>query len=739
MQAAPSPAREIRATVHKVNFHAVDTGYTVFEAYPEGSPHPARDRFTAVGSVGSLAAKETVILRGDWFDHERFGRQFKVAEFELPDFKAGGVKGFLMSGYLKGVGDSLAKAIFDRFGEETATVFETDPQRLLEVKGIGEKKLDDIVACWREHSGKREVLAAFSHFGIGPKTIQKILKKWQNPRDALAVLDTNPYLLAWDIHGVGFLKADEIARKKGFGLKHPLRVQAAIAYALDEAAQREGHCFLYREDLFERVNALLNPDLPDRKSFSPEDVQLIEGEIFTLISKQKIIEQDGGRFYLTPVHAAESRLEQNLLRLLGALAVPLTGGKPLDEYERENGITLDAQQRTAVMDALRNSFHVITGGPGTGKTTIIKAVLACLGDGVKDVRLCAPTGRAAKRMSESTGRPAQTIHRMLGMKPGQGFEHNRDNPLGADMLIVDEASMLDVFLAKALTDALKPGARLVVLGDVDQLPSVAAGAVLKDILDCPRVSRTRLTKIFRQTENSFISVNARAVIDGRAADMNLSNKTDDFFWMGIDHHIDDRALPAVKAQFIQDLIVKAVRRLLELGHSASDIQVLSPTYKGEVGVARLNALLQDIFNKEAPREKVGFNVFSVGDRVMQLRNNYDKDVFNGDQGRIVRICRQESKLDVDFDGRVVTYEFKDADELTLAYCITVHKSQGSESPVIIQPVSTAQYVMLQRNLLYTGITRAKSKCILVGEKKALNIAIRNQNTKTRNTNLLTAH
>lgn len=736
---SPAPAQEINATVRKVIFHSQDSGFTVFEACPLDSPHPSRDSFTAAGPVGSLSPKDNVVLRGEWTEHKRFGRQFDVKTFELPNFKSGGILGFLESGYVKGVGPSTAKAIYERFGEKTAEILDADPEQLLEVKGIGRSKLDGILASWGEHSGKREVLAVFSQFGIVGATVQKILKRWQNPRAALDVLNTNPYLLAWEIHGIGFLKADEIARKKGFGLKHPLRVQAAIAYALDEAAKREGHCFLFREDLFERVNALLNPALPDRKSFSPEDVQLIESEIFTLISKQKIIESQGGRFYLSPVHRAESRLERNIMTLMHAPAAPLTDGKPLEEYERENGIQLHQVQRDAVEGALANAFHVITGGPGTGKTTIIKALLATLGDSVKEVSLAAPTGRAAKRMSESTGKDAQTIHRLLGYTPGQGFEHNEEDPLPADMLIIDEASMLDVFLARAVTSALKPGARLVLIGDVDQLPSVAAGAVLKDLLACPHVSRTRLTKIFRQSENSFISVNARAVINGKAGEMNLTNQTDDFFWYGIDRHCHDGTSPADRAMLIQGCIVKAVYRLLQLGVAPGDIQVLSPTYKGEVGVARLNSILQDVFNKEVPREKIGFNVFSVGDRVMQLKNNYDKDVFNGDQGRITRIDRQESEVDVDFDGRVVTYAFKDADELTLAYAITVHKSQGSESPVIIQPVTTAQYIMLQRNLLYTGITRAKSKCILVGEKKALNIAVRNQNTKPRNTNLLTEH
>jgi len=735
-QSAPRPEIEITSTVHSVVFSNGETGYSIFFAYPSGSSNPARDRFTAVGSVGTLRDKERVILRGEWGDHPKFGRQFRIAQFELPDFKAGGVLPFLESGYIKGVGPALAKAIFAKFGDKTAEIFDTDPEQLLTVQGIGKVKLESMVESWREHSGKREVLSEFSQYGIGGQTIQKILKCWENPRDAIKVLNTNPYLLAWKISGVGFRKADEIAQKKGFGLKHPLRVQAAIAYSLEEAAQKNGHCFLHREVLFEDVNMLLNPELPDRTVFQPEDVRLINAELATLIDKQKVVEKEGGRMYLSSVYFAESRLEQNLLTLLSAPAPALQPAKELSEYEQENGITLHDQQRAAVLGPLQCGVYVITGGPGTGKTTIIKALLAILGKDAGEISLTAPTGRAAKRMAESTGKSAQTIHRLLGVQGGHGFTYTKDNRLPADLVIVDEASMLDVFLAKSLTDALKPGARLVLLGDVDQLPSVSAGAVLKDLLACPRIARTRLTKIYRQSPNSFISVNAQAVIGGKIGEMNLTNNTDDFFWMGIDHCCAPNSSPFERTAAIQDKIRRAVLRLLQVGYSSNDIQVLSPTYAGEAGVNKLNSILQDILNPGVIREKIGAQTLSVGDRVMQLRNNYDKDVFNGDQGRVALINHQEKNIDVEFDGRVISYPFNDADELTLAYAITIHKAQGSESPAIIMPVTTAQYMMLQRNLIYTGITRAKRMCVLVGEKKALSIAVRAQNTKPRNTHLL---
>lgn len=736
MKAKVTAKVQIAATVKRVGYQSPDGMFAIFDAYPTDSPHPARDQFKAKGSMGTLNEGDRVILRGDWTDHPKFGRQFEVVEFQLPDFKAGGILSFLQSGYVKGVRGKLAQAIYDEFGEDTVDVFESDPERLLTVKGVGPKNLKSIKKSWDEHSGKREVLAVFSQHGIHGVTVQKVLKKWQNPRDAIRILQEDPYLLAWEISGIGFLKADEIAQKQGFGLKHPQRVEAAIAYALDEAAKREGHCYLMRDDLYERVSVLLNSSQGDTHFLSNEDVELISCGLFSLISQQKVIERTGARLYLRPVYVAESELETNFNVMLKAGAEPTNPSMPLDEYERKNGIILHEQQRAAVMDAQQQRLHVITGGPGTGKTTIIKALLATLDKNIKDVRLTAPTGRAAKRMAESTGKNAQTIHRLLGNIPGQGFEYNSSNPLSADLVIVDEVSMLDVFLARSLTSALKPGCRLVLIGDVDQLPSVSAGAVLKDLLACPRVSRTRLTKIFRQSAKSFISVNAQAVISGSTASMKLDNTADDFFWMGIDQWCDSNSPAPMRAQLIQDRIVAAVGRLLQMGNTPDDIQVLSPTYRSEIGVMRLNSILQDIFNQGVKREKIGPLTLSVGDRVMQLKNNYEKDVFNGDQGHVKNIDSPKRVMEVEFDGRVVEYEFKDADELTLAYCITVHKAQGSESPVIIQPVSTAQYVMLQRNILYTGITRAKRMCILVGEKKALNIAVRAQNTKARNTYLL---
>jgi exodeoxyribonuclease V alpha subunit len=733
---------QISAVVQSIRWQDSASGWTIAEMAPSSPEAPSSVQvksFTAVGSLGSIKKNERVVLHGEWVIHDKYGPQLQVSGIELPDYKAGGIKEFLNSGYLKGVGPSLAQKIYEHFGEETAKIFEDDPDRLCEVKGIGQKKLVEIMDCWNEHQGKREILAAFSSFQIGPRTVQKILDRWKNPRDAMKVLNENPYLLAWEIHGVGFSKADEIAKNKGFTPKHPHRVKAAIAYVLDEAAKGQGHCFLYREQLFTRVNGLLNPHAPDKTAYSSEDLALIEDNLQSLLFNQKVVEESDGRIYLFPVFRAERAVEQNCRQLLSPLPSSNDAQAALHAFQQQNGIRLHEQQAEAVLKAHRSRLHVITGGPGTGKTTIIKALLATLDEGIS-VALAAPTGRAAKRMSESTGSASKTIHRLLEFSPQNGgWGHNKENPLDADLVIVDEASMLDIFLAKALTDALKPESRLILIGDVDQLPSVSAGSVLQDLLASPDISRTRLTEIFRQSPNSFISLNANAVIRGKFQEINLSNKTEDFFWLGIDPWCCEETTSAQKCQLIKHRVCKVIERLFELGYKKEDIQILSSTKKGEVGINSLNSMLQEIFNKGGKTYKIGFNNFAIGDRVMQQRNNYDKEVFNGDQGYIQKIDTEESKLFVTFDGRIVEYEFKNADELTLAYAITVHKSQGSESPIIIHPVTMSQYVMLQRNLLYTGITRAKSRCILVGEIAALKRAVRNRASTQRNTSLLTPH
>lgn len=729
-------ALEVRATVHKVRTHKEESGWTVFEAYPSDTSSKSRDMFTAVGCVGTLSPHDEVILEGE-FVNSKWGRQFQVSKFQLPDFKAAGLKNFICN-HLKGIGPALGALIYDTYGDGFKEVMETDPERLLEVKGIGKKKLPGIIESWNEHSGKHEILSAFAGIGITPAAAQKILKRWENPRDAIRILNEDPYQLAWEIRGIGFLKADEIAQKKGFHLKHPLRVRAATLYALDQASGTRGHCFLSKDELFEAVNKLINPHQDDARLYDAQDVALMEEGLNYLVFRRKVVELDNGkRVYPANVYRAEMQLQANIEAFINSKVPVEETSEALATYEFENGITLHENQREAVIQALRNRLHIITGGPGTGKTTIIKGILATLPDSIQSIRLCAPTGKAAKRMEESTGQPATTIHRLLEISSsGGGFVHNKENPLDADLVIVDESSMLDVFLARSLTDAIKPGARLVLIGDQDQLPSVGPGTVLADLLACNRVPRTRLTAIFRQDDNSFISINAQAVLSGNIKKVNLTNETSDFFWMSIDDRSNKDTPAGIRGGMIQHRIKKAIARLLELNYTPADIQVLSPMNNGPVGVNALNVMLQDALNPNVARVKIGRHLYSVGDRVMQLKNNYEKEVFNGDQGHITCILPDDELVYVEFSSGVIEYTFSDVDELSLAFAITVHKSQGSESPVVIIPVTTGHFMMLQRNLVYTAITRAKKMCILAGEKRALGMGIKSLSRNKRNTFLM---
>ncbi|MBU1247123.1 MAG: ATP-dependent RecD-like DNA helicase [Proteobacteria bacterium] len=754
---AESGLQERAVIIKTVHCGHLASGFRILRVYPEGGK-PSQ-WFDTVGNYWTVKEGERLIIRGSFEKNPEYGMQFVMKSFEIPDMVQRGMRTFLVEGFLKGVGPSLGSEIYRVFGEDAADILDNAPERLLEVKGVGKQKLETIMESWHEQRGRREALAMFSTWNLGPATIHKIFARWPNPRDAYKQVKDNPYLLAWEIKGVGFMKADEIARNMGYPLDSPHRAQAAIAFALDEAA-KQGHCYLPRDVLFTNVAVLLFPETVNQ-FVSQATGAYIEDNLQALIFAGRCIDEPHG-VYLRPLYSAEVKLSEHIARLLQARVVaPSDMDAKISRFEQQNGYALHPLQRDAVKSSLSNKVNVITGSPGTGKTTIVRCLLALyLPDQVVDgqdlpkVNLVAPTGKAAKRLSESTGQPASTIHRLLNYKQGSGFEFNADHPMDVDLLICDETSMLDVYLARSLCAALPNKARLVLVGDVNQLPSVNAGCVLHDLIKSGCVPVVRLSQIYRQSANSFISLNAQAILEGRGRDMAMTRKigegpADDFYWLPVDDEASKAAIaamvvakakpdykePQARAELIQKKVINAVKRLLKRGVAAQDIQVLSSTKGGAAGTYALNECLQNLINPHGAEFSLGKNsVFRIGDRVMQLRNNYNNDVFNGDLGVVQGWDAKERLAVVSFDGRPVEYKAKDMmDQITLAYATTVHKAQGSEAPYVVMPVTSAQYMMLQRNLIYTGVTRAKTWCILVGEKRSLNMAINRNEVLDRNT------
>jgi exodeoxyribonuclease V alpha subunit len=683
---------------------------------------------TIVGSFPPLQLGESLLVKGEWQVHDRFGRQLAVDQWErLVPATVEGLKGYLGSGLIKGIGPVTAARIVDSFGLETLEIMEKEPGRLQEVEGIGAVKAAGIVHSFRRYKEVQNVLVFLQGYGIGVGQAMRLYRRYGS--DTINKVRENPYRLAEDVIGIGFKSADKIALKLGLPVDAPERVQASITYTLNRAAE-QGHVYLPAKLLFERIRELL--ELADGSlslKFLHEQLQLM------LTDERLYAEKLEGEeaVYAAPYYRAEggaARLLLNLARL----------ARPFARLETEQAIArvkhdndhLTEEQLQVLEEALDNGVLVVTGGPGTGKTTTIKALLSIFQLINQKVLLAAPTGRAAKRVTEATGEEAFTIHRMLeySYTEGEGFrfQRNEKNPVDARVVIVDEASMVDLLLMYNLLKALPVGCRLIMVGDVDQLPAVGAGNVLRDLISSGTIPCFRLGHIFRQARESMIIVNAHRVNQGEMPYLNLKNK--DFFFI----HEED---PENVAQMIVQLCRE---RLPNYGpyDPLLDLQVLTPMRKTAAGVDRLNLLLQQALNPAA-REKVETTtkgtVYRLGDKVMQIRNNYQKEVFNGDIGLITAIDREEAELVVTFRDllmpRPVVYDFTELDELVLSYAVSVHKSQGSEYPVIIMPVLTQHYMLLQRNLLYTGITRARKLAVLVGSKKALAIAVRNNRAEER--------
>ncbi|MDP6699130.1 MAG: ATP-dependent RecD-like DNA helicase [Candidatus Latescibacteria bacterium] len=690
--------------IDRVTYHNPDSGYTIARLAVEGE----RERLTIVGALASVQEGENVEVEGLWENHPKYGKQLKIENYKsVYPSTLEGIQKYLGSGLIKGIGPVSAKRIVAHFGAETLDIIDADPQRLGEVPKLGQKRVDLIAAAWGEQRQIKDVMVFLQSHGITTGYAVKIFKEYG--QEAIHKVRSNPYRLERDVAGIGFRIADRIAQNLGLGREAPARVQAGIRYLLTQAAD-DGHVFLPAVELMERAREILEINaelLPP----ALEDLRADDGVV-----------TEGTHYYLPPLHRAEVGAASSLQRLLREPAEPLQIVLETDE----DGLELALAQKQAVELVAVSKVMVLTGGPGTGKTTVTRRILRLLEEDELKVALCSPTGRAAKRLSEACGREARTIHRLLEFQPAERrFKKGYDDRLDIDALIVDEASMIDVVLMNALLRALPDAARLVLVGDVDQLPSVGPGNVLSDIIDSGEIPVVRLTQIFRQDEASHIVRNAHLINDGAMPVIDNSVSADFYFARESD--------PAKVVALVEELCAARLP-----GHGGwdplRDIQVLSPMYRGETGALNLNQRLQQRLNAGGRPYHHRGNELRVGDKVMQVRNNYDKGVFNGDMGIVERLDADKQILWVRFDYSV-EYDQADLDELTLAYAISTHRSQGSEFPVVVLPLTTQHYVMLQRNLLYTAITRAKKMVVIVGTDKALKLAIENDEVARRFTTL----
>ncbi len=710
----------VEGAVARITYVSEESQYVVARLDVAGKPDPV----TIVGTMASLTPGETLRLHGRWSHHPKYGEQFQVERYEsIVPATIGGIQKYLGSGMIKGIGPVFAKRLVEAFGEGTLRVIEDAPARLAEIAGIGPIRRERIAKAWAEQREIREVMLFLQGHGVSPAYAVKIFKAYG--QQAIAAVQANPYRLAQDIRGIGFKSADKIARELGIPSDSPLRAAAAILHTLNELTD-EGHVYVAETELLNATAKGL--DIP--ATLLPEALAAIVADAAAVIEPSPT----GRAIYLTGMHVSESQLARRIGDLLRAprAAPAIDLHQALPSFEHTNGVTLTEEQRQAVELALQQKLLILTGGPGTGKTTILNAVVRLLEAQQLTVLLASPTGRAAKRLAEVTGREARTLHRLLEWNPREGaFQRNTRNPLDANAVIVDEASMIDLVLAHHLLQAVPLTATLLLVGDADQLPSVGPGSVLQDLLSVPGVPAIRLTTIFRQAGHSRIVANAHRVNRGQFPDLSSGGPGQDFFF-----------LPEEDPAKLQQTIVDLVQRRLPARYGLDpfqDIQVLTPMHRGPIGAGQLNAALQAALNP--PRSADGGEllrggrIFRVGDRVLQLKNDYEKEVFNGDLGRIAALDPVEQTVCVQIDDREVTYDFSELDELMLAYAITVHKSQGSEYPAVILPIHTTHYTMLQRNLLYTALTRAKKLVVAVGTKKALAIAVKNDVIKRRNSGL----
>ena len=702
------PATLLRCVVERITYQNPENGYSVLKVKVKGY----NDLVTLVGNLLEVPVGSVLLCRGEWKVDKRYGSQFVAATWEetMPA-TVYGIEKYLGSGLVKGIGPRFARAIVQRFGTETIDIIETEIERLYEVPNIGRKRVAKIRESWEKQKDIKNVMLFLQGYGVSTAYAAKIYREYG--KESIDKVRENPYRLADDIWGIGFKTADGIAAKMGYGKEDPRRCRSGILYTLGQLSD-EGHVYAGEEQLVKTAGQLLEAG----------ETAIRDTLAGMLQAEDLILDKDA--IYLPPFYHAECGTSRRLRDLAESTGRSLFDGLfDPSSLTAETGIEYDEVQLAAIRQAVTSKVMVLTGGPGTGKTTTTQGIIAALKKAGLRVLLAAPTGRAAKRMSEATGMEAKTIHRLLEYNPQDGYKRNDENPLEGDALIVDECSMIDILLMNNLLKAVPVGMRLVFVGDIDQLPSVGAGNVLRDIIDSQRIPVVRLVRIFRQAQKSRIVMNAHTINQGRFPDTSNGRDTD-FFFMREDD--PERAAETI-VRLVKERLPRAYRE------SPDRIQVLTPMQRGVVGAANLNLLLQQALNPSGPSLGRGGYTYRQGDRVMQLCNNYAKEVFNGDLGYIREVDTEERTLKVDFDGKWIEYDITELDELTLAYATTIHKAQGSEYPIVVMPVLMTHFVMLQRNLIYTGITRAKKICVLLGAAKALAYAVRNVSVLKRNTRL----
>lgn len=713
-ESSPRSGQEVLAgLVERVTFHNADNGFCVLRV--KARAH--RDLVTIVGHAAIISAGEWITASGEWFNDHTHGQQFK-AQFMRTSAPTSieGIEKYLGSGMIRGIGPVYAKKMVKAFGETVFDVIEAEPDRLREVTGIGAVRAKRITDAWAEQKIVREIMVFLHGNGVGTARAVRIYKTYG--ADAVQVMTENPYRLARDIRGIGFKTADAIAMKLGIEKTAMIRVRAGISYALTEAMD-DGHCGLPTDQLVPLAEELL--EVPKELIRAALELELGDGTVIAdSVAQTPCI-------FLAGLHRAEQVIADRLFRLInGVLPWPfIDADKALPWIEAKTGLTLAESQAAAIRLAFQAKTLVITGGPGVGKTTIVNSILRILAAKGVNLLLCAPTGRAAKRMTEATGFEAKTIHRLLEVDPKTGgFKRGSDSPLDCDLLVVDEASMVDVMLMQALLRAVPDDAALLIVGDIDQLPSVGPGQVLADIISSGAVPVVRLTEVFRQAAKSRIITSAHRINQGLIPDLSKPEGESDFFFVEADD-------PEVAVPRILELVKSRIPKRFGLD-PIRDIQVLCPMNRGGVGARSLNVSLQAALNPAGDRKVERFGwTFAPKDKVMQIENDYDKEVYNGDIGYVEDVDPDAAELTASFDGRLVTYGFGELDTLVPAYAATIHKSQGSEYPAVVIPVLTQHYTMLQRNLLYTGVTRGKKLVILVGQKKAIAMAVRNASGRRR--------